>query len=186
MLPSNVVRWGGIAGVASGGVFVLLSLISLAMRGPSSVLDVIFLIAWLLTLISVAGLHAVQQGRYGLLGRAGSLVLAVGIVTSIIGTAAEVAGIAVLVWLAFPVGMLLMLVGFVLLGIATIRARVLPRWSGVILIAALPLTAIAGGILVESDLGDYPGVAVMGVAWLALGYALLQRGPSAKEPARLT
>jgi hypothetical protein len=61
-------------------------------------------------------------------------------------------------------GLLGMLLGFVLLGIATLRARVLPQWAGVALILVLPVAAL---------LGDYGGGLVLGIVWLALGYVLL-------------
>jgi hypothetical protein len=57
-----------------------------------------------------------------------------------------------------------MLLGFLLLGIATLRARVLPQWAGVALILVLPVAAL---------LGDYGGGLVLGIVWLALGYVLL-------------
>ncbi len=60
-------------------------------------------------------------------------------------------------------GFLGMLVGFVVLGLATIRGMVLPGWCGVALIVALPVAA---------TLGDYGGGMVLGLLWLALGYAL--------------
>ncbi len=73
-------------------------------------------------------------------------------------------------------GLLLMFAGFVVLGIATLRARVLPRWCGVALILALPLTFGSGVLLrPEGEFGDYPGAIVLGVIWLALGYALRSR-----------
>ncbi len=119
-MPLDIVRWGGLAGMVTGGVFVLSSALSLAIRGPYSFLDAVFVSAWLLALVTVAGI-------YGLLGRAGSLILPARIVGSTVGTAALVVGTASFAWLAFPGGALLMLVGFVLLGIATPRAGVLPR-----------------------------------------------------------
>jgi hypothetical protein len=61
-------------------------------------------------------------------------------------------------------GLLGMLLGFLLLGIATLRARVLPQWAGVALILVLPVAAL---------LGDYGGGLVLGIVWLALGYVLL-------------
>ena len=41
-----------------------------------------------------------------------------------------------------PVGGLLVLVGSILLGVMTIRARVLPWWCGVVLIVGFPLGAL--------------------------------------------
>jgi hypothetical protein len=41
-------------------------------------------------------------------------------------------------WMAFLLGILITLAGFLLLGRATLRAAILPRWSGVLLVLALP------------------------------------------------
>ena len=61
-------------------------------------------------------------------------------------------------------GLWFVLVGFVLLGAATLRLEALPRWCGVALIVGLPLAI---------TLGDYGGGIVLGLLWLAVGYALL-------------
>ena len=57
-----------------------------------------------------------------------------------------------------------MIVGFVLLGAATLRLEALPRWCSMPLIVCLPLAI---------TLGDYGGGIVLGLLWLAVGYALL-------------
>jgi hypothetical protein len=59
-----------------------------------------------------------------------------------------------------------MLAGFVLYGVATVQARVLPRWYGLALIAALPVTL---------TLATY-GTTLFGLILLVLGYALWSRG----------
>ncbi len=164
-MPLDIVRWGGLAGMVTGGVFVLSSALSLAIRGPYSFLDAVFVSAWLLALVTVAGI-------YGLLGRAGSLILPARIVGSTVGTAALVVGTASFAWLAF-------------LGARCSCSSVSCSWAsprrergccparGVALIIALPLTAVARSVLrAESDFGGYPGVVVMSVVWLALGYVL--------------
>lgn len=56
--------------------------------------------------------------------------------------------------------------GYLLMGIATLRLRVLPQWCGALLIFSVPI-AIA--------LGDFGGAAVLGLLWLAVGYALLSQ-----------
>jgi hypothetical protein len=61
-------------------------------------------------------------------------------------------------------GLWCVLVGFVLLGAATLRLKGLPRWCGVTLIICLPLAII---------LGDYGGGIVLGLTWLAVSYALV-------------
>jgi hypothetical protein len=68
---------------------------------------------------------------------------------------------ALLCWLA----------GFPLLGIATFRAKTLPRWSGSLLMAYFPLLSVAvyfdgkGGMMLLF-------LTLVGLLWLALGYAL--------------
>ncbi|HEX2181288.1 MAG TPA: hypothetical protein VHH10_03315 [Rubrobacteraceae bacterium] len=74
------------------------------------------------------------------------------------------AGSLALEWISFP-GTLGMLVGFVLYGVATVQARVLPRWYGLALIVALPVTL---------PLATY-GTMLFGLILLALGYVLWSR-----------
>ena len=69
------------------------------------------------------------------------------------------------------------LVGFVLYGAATLQAGILPRWSGVAFIVALPLVVILDLVV---------GSLVVGLVWLALGFALWRRGDVATEqPSRV-
>jgi hypothetical protein len=69
----------------------------------------------------------------------------------------------------FVSGILGWFVGFSLLGIATLRARVLPRWCGVLLLAYFSLFVFL--------LGSYGwGGIALGLLWAALGYALLSQG----------
>ncbi|MCA1738382.1 MAG: hypothetical protein LC740_06000, partial [Actinobacteria bacterium] len=79
-------------------------------------------------------------------------------------------------WLV-AVGVLGMLVGLVLYGAATLQARVLPRWCGILFIILLPVRILFGGF--QPIWG--------GLVWLALGYALWmqRRGMAAEQPARV-
>lgn len=65
---SKPVRWGALGAVLAGVAFLVLSLLSLAISGPSPYFDLGFIIAWLLTIPGVVGLHAAQNESYGLLG----------------------------------------------------------------------------------------------------------------------
>lgn len=174
-MSSNLIRWGAMGAVLAGVAFLVLSLLSIAISGPSPFFDAGFVIAWLLTVPGVVSLHAAQKERYGLLGRVGSVSLVAGVLANTLGLVPLAAGDESLFWLSFPVGALLLLAGFLLLGIATLRAGVLPRWCGVALIVALPLVAVAGAVFGAPIDEDYPGVVVMGLIWLALGYALWAR-----------
>ncbi len=121
------------------------------------------------------------MGSYGSLGTAGFFLTFVGAALAFVGQATS--GIfpnnGALGWLfsdpgfGFLVGLLLVSLGLVLLGVATLQARVLPRWCGVGLIA----------LVVFSALGAFGGFVVVGLIWLALGYALRsQMGISIEQP----
>ena len=84
-MSSNLLRWGALGAVLAGVAFVLLSLLSLAISGPSPYFDVGFGIAWLLTIPGVVGLHAAQSESDGLLGRVGSVSLVAGVIANTIG-----------------------------------------------------------------------------------------------------
>ncbi len=62
------------------------------------------------------------------------------------------------------------LLGGLLLGIATFRARILPRWTGILLAVAVPVAPLAVQLLPHA-LERYAAVP-MGIALACLGYAL--------------
>ena len=79
------------------------------------------------------------------------------------------------------VGGLLVLVGSILLGAMTIRARVLPWWCGVLLIVGFPLGDILNGVAAGSE------NIVFAIVWGSIGYALLSlRGTEAEQPSRVS
>ena len=81
-------------------------------------------------------------------------------------------GRSALEWISLP-GTLGMLVGFVLYGVATVQARVLPRWYGLALIVVLPVSLPLAGY----------GTALFGLILLVLGYVLwLRRAPLPHSP----
>lgn len=186
-MSSDTVSWGALGAVLAGAAFVVLSFLSLVISGPSPYFDAGFGVAWLFAIPGVLGLHGAQKERYGLLGRVGSVALVAGVIANTIGLVPLAAGNGSLLWLSFPVGAVFLLAGFVVLSIAILRAGVLPRWCGVALIIALPLTAVAGWVLGAERDADYPGVVVMGLVWLALGYALWARtGATSERPSRVS
>jgi hypothetical protein len=76
-MPPGIVRWGAWAGVVATVLFVLagilLILIAPPQRGSSNsfsdyLSEVILVVAFGLTLVVIAGLHALQSGSYGRLG----------------------------------------------------------------------------------------------------------------------
>ena len=179
MKTANLIRWGALAALASGALWIAGGLLHLAYpQDPPGALGyylnylgtAVFSAAYLGMLGGLVGLHARQVESYGRLGRAGFLLAFVGAALAFVGQATS--GIfpenGTLGWLfsdpgfGFMVGILLTSLGLVLMGIATMRAGVLPRWCGFGLIA----------LVVFSALGAYGGFVVVGLIWLALGYTL--------------
>ena len=85
-------------------------------------------------------------------------------------------------WLG-AVGVLGTLVGLVLYGAATLQARVLPRWCGILFIILMPGMILFGSLLS----GAYP-IIWSGLVWVALGYALWSQSSSSaagEQPSRV-
>lgn len=171
----------GVAWTASGVVGAAIA----GGRGPeafgsAALNEALFAVALAGTLGGLVGLHARQAAGYGWLGKTGFLasfvgaaLLLAGVVLSLLARA-PIGGDAL--GPAFPdrvswMGLWGALVGFALLGAATLRLGTLPRWCGWLLVVCVPLA---------TAFGNHGGGAVLGLAWLALGYALLgQRDVSA-------
>jgi hypothetical protein len=204
MSSSDLVRWGGLAAMLAGVAFSILLLIPVAFMvlnlhpdaypgAPFNVLgSVLFSAAWLLLLVGLAGFHALQEERYGFIGRAGFYAAIVGASAQIVSSVGFAWGSTSLKFLDF-LGFLVALVGLVLYGAATLQARVLPRWCGVGFIVGLPVwrgmsvvSAEYGGPL-GATIGGTLGGVLFGLLWLALGYALwAQRGMPTEHPARVS
>jgi hypothetical protein len=84
---SSTVRWGGLAGVAAGVMFVLSSILTLIAPPQRELgsfggylIEVVIVVAFALAMVAIAGVHAAQRlsRRYGGLGAAGALLTFVG------------------------------------------------------------------------------------------------------------
>jgi hypothetical protein len=195
MVSSDLVRRGGLAAVLAGAAWAVSGVVHFAMvypeagTGPTgSVSDYLIegahAVAEAGMLGALLGLRARQAPAYGWLGTLGFALAFVGsallcAITAIAMITKDALGEAVLGTI-FISGVVGWLVGFPLLGIATLWAKVLPRWVGVLLIAYFPLFAF-----LLSSYG-WGGIA-LGLLWLALGYALLSaRGAAVQRPSRVT
>ena len=196
-MSSNVIRWGGPALILGGLLWGLTYLTELVIgvtageeaynrADPSaSVLEwfwpAFFMGAIVFLGVGLLGVRARLEGRSRILGIVGALLACIAIVaasinlvllTGITGTptAADVLGFA---------GVLGILIGATLLGIATLRAGVLPRWARF----ALTFTAVAffpailatiplEGVAPDYVIADLPFL-VVGAVLAAVGYAML-------------
>ena len=124
--------------------------------------------AFALTLVAIAGLHGLQRGRYGRLGAAGSSITFVGYALIVVVAAVTVRVGGEALFAVRIVGALAILMGSVLLGAMTLRARVLPWWCGVLLIVGFPL-----GDILDGNVARGSESIVFGIVWGLVGYALL-------------
>lgn len=139
----------------------------------------IYIVVLVGMLWGLLGLHGRQEKRYGRLGAAGFLVAYVGITLALAGLG--------LIWLfrggvlgqepaitlglsGMVLGLALLGTGFLLLGVATLRARALPGWCGATLIVGF--VAVLIPLIFPVSLGSYGVIAVLGLVWLALSYVL--------------
>jgi hypothetical protein len=170
--------------MGAGVLFVLYSLLGLAVgKGDEpSILDLLAIVGYVLEVVGLLGFHALQGNNYGRIGRAGLYTTISAIVvweflllTSLLG--ADVG----LGWLVV-VGVLGSLVGLVLYGAATLQARVLPPWCGVLFILLMPGTILLGSVA-SGNLSIIWG----GLVWGALGYALWSQssGAATARPSRV-
>lgn len=198
MSSQNLIRWSGLAAILGGGLWMAgVVLIASRPRGcigaecafrpmrEGGPLDAaLFLLAVLFLGVGVAGLviRARKAGRFGQVGMIGLVAGAVGVAVLIISNLVQ----AVFFGGDFPLmpyfvipGGLAMVAGFLLVGLAILRARVLPRWAAGLLIAG------ALAMLGVNDQNAQVLLAIpFGVAWVAVGYALwLGLGESAPRPA---
>ena len=174
----GIVRWGGWAGVVAAIMYVLagiLILIAPLQRVFGSVsehlIEVILIVAFAVTLVVIAGLHGLQRGRYGRLGAAGSSITFIGYALIVVVAAVTILVGGEALFAVRLVGALAILIGSVLLGAMTLRARVLPWWCGVLLIVGFPL-----GDILDENVARGGEEIVFGIVWGLVGYALLSSG----------
>jgi hypothetical protein len=182
---SELVRWGGLAAMLGGIAYVVNVVLGLLVSETTTsvvhlLADSFAVVPVLLTLVGLVGFHTLQKANYGGIGRGGFYTVVVGLLAQVLGTITHLSGSEALEWLVFPVGIGLMIVGLVLYGVATLQARVLPRWCGLGFIVVPPLV-----IVLEISLEGY-GETLFGLLWLALGYVLWSgRGTTAQQPSRV-
>ncbi len=143
--------------------------------------------------VGLLGVRARLEGRSKKLGIAGALLAAVAVVAAsinlvllagVFGEATALDGLGFL-------GVIGVIFGAILLGIATLRARVLPRWARLVLtmtplafIPAIIVTIPLESVLPEYVIADLP-FPVVGTVLATVGYAILKnRMNEAGRPAR--
>lgn len=178
-MHSKLVRWGGLAAILGGLMYLAQSAISQVAPQPRTfvsfsdyLIEAAFIIALLSTLAGIVGLHALQRDRYGRLGIASSLVAFIGFAMLLVSAVSAFLAGHLGGFLLPALGFLLVLVGLVILGIATLRAGVLPRLYGAALIIAAPAAFVLESSLVSKCCETYGATIALGILWLLIGYAI--------------
>ena len=189
---SNLIRKGGLAGIVGGMAWALSGVFAFAFPGegagpPGSasayLVESAHAVAEAGMLVWLLGLRDLRAPAHGRLARVGlvaafagtALLFALTVLTPVQMLLAYALGVidprtgGTLVTLLFTSGLFAgWLVGYTVLGIAAFRARALPRWCGLSLVAQFPLL-----VFLMSFYGA--GGVVLGAVWISLGYALLSR-----------
>ncbi len=155
---------------------------------PGGIGKVILSAALLGPVLGIASLHVLQSEHYGRRGAAGALVSFVGFALLFVGFLGFVLLNSTVFAILLVLGVLVPFIGLILLGIATIRARVLPTWFGVLLIVGYPVAALFF-VLFGMPGGGFDFTAtfvVLAIFWGSIGYMLLSKGGArSQRPARV-
>src|SRR5829696_3320754 len=177
MITSSLIRWWELLGAVLGGLAWLVSVLLDSASAPQEPLFLVCAVAWLATLSGVGGLvglYALQASSYLLLGTSSFFAAFIGALLALAGTVLNLLSRVDLLQQGFYeqtlglglfitlIGVAVFGVGFTLLGVASLLGRRIPLWVGVAIIVAPLLAWLWGGY----------GAIVLGVVWLAVGYAL--------------
>lgn len=179
MASSNLIRWGGLAAVLAGALFIVEAVVVPFIGDSHWGFHALDAPPHALLAVGLVGFYLWQtrQERFGWLGTVGLILIVAASVVIAIGGLAIVFVDGVL---GAPVGVLdaihpvelLLLIGSVLFGMATMRVNVLPSGGAVlIIVGALGFFGIAfAGVGPEWLISV--AVAILGAGWAWLGYAL--------------
>jgi len=159
MTGSGMIRWGALAAML-GGLAAIVEFFVYPLE--PTVAEGALLAAYVLTAGGLAGFHALHRGSIGGLGWAGLWIASAGSLLAIVATMVALAAGTDLD-LVHSLGALLLIAGYMLHGVAALRARVLPSWCGLALIVVGPMTVVLIGF------GDYT-MLIFGLLWLMLGH----------------
>jgi hypothetical protein len=192
-MSSNLVRLSGLAAMAGGVLWALWGVVeqSVGWGAPGSVayeryelINRLMPLALLLVVVGFTGLHAAQRRSYGWLGTAGFATVLVGLMLITAGSVGEFwlfsdqsyEGVGRNAsWMLFLLGHLVLVIGTLLFGIATVRAKVFRQE------AAMLFAVMGVGVVVP-----FLGAIIFAIPFVWLGYLLwsgkYQRG---QQPSRV-
>ena len=209
MSTSRIYRLGGLSLLVGALIMIVGVWVRLNGSDLAAIVQPIYSTSWLLNLIGglflllgLTAMYAYQSRQAGTLGLIGFVLAFLGLAALEVGTSAIDGGVRPLLAvnpatqslaqtgsslsqggpgfdIVFLIGFVAIILGEILYGIATLRARVFPRWAAVLIIVGVPAIFLGGLLPV---VGNKPeALTLLGLAWC--GYFLLaNKGvPAAKS-----
>jgi hypothetical protein len=193
-LPTNLIRWSGVAAMLGGVLWALWTVgFNFVGYGEPGTLayeryeayNRLLPLALLPVMVGFLGLHAAQRRSYGWLGKAGFVTALVGLTLAVAGSVGEFwvftaqpygeANGRDASWTLYLLGHLVVAIGSVLFGVATVRAGILPRRAAT-MFTALGVAAVL----------PFFGALIFAVPFVWLGCALWSdKSSPVRQPVRV-
>ena len=206
MSTTKLIRWSGLISILAGVLYALGALLHPvgedlgAYASPKWVpAHQVYWVSAMLMLFGLVGLYARQVEKSGWLGLVGFVLAFIG--TAFVGSiffmastvlpliAAETPALFDQAAAPPALGVLVVvlgyIVGYIVFGIATMRAGVLPRWSGLLLIIGSAMFLISEAVPLNASLSHLIvtiGDVIFGAGFVWMGFALWSEK---REPARI-
>lgn len=193
MSNNRLISWSALASLLSGALWIT-TLLPLQEKVPlytHAAWHMVNAVAALLALCGLVGLYARYGPAAGRLGQAGLLLADLGAFLAFVGNGLEGLAEWEIGWAMFMLGMLALAAGLPLFGWAMWARPDLPRWSllphlssgiGFVLVAVASIAGAVAGLLTPEQLAVETSpllaailvtlIALFGLGWMTLGYAL--------------
>jgi hypothetical protein len=197
---TSLIRFGGLLAMVGGAVSATLGLLHvLQARGigfdsaekalqKGHYENPVALILLVGVLIAIAALHLVQRERYDGWGALTSVAAFAGVAMVVVGgLAGELISTGAVVGIPLLIGgVVAASVGIAALGVVTINTGLLPRWSGIALIAGSPpgvgtLFMFSTLLVMARIVPGEIGWALAGIPWMLVGYAIFRAGSARQQ-----
>lgn len=139
---------------------------------------------------SLMGLHAIQSPRVGWFSLVGSVAYgssfifyAATVVYALVQQTADYANLVDSLGILYPLHGLLLILGGLLFGGSVMRAGVLPRWTGLLLMVGVVVN-LAIAALPLPDISQIIGSTLRNIAFLGMAIALLKPQPASNTNPR--
>ncbi len=180
MTTKQLNRWSGLLAMVAGIASMFFNLAVPLGLIPASIEPPRGLITLTLTIFAVIGIYAYQSSHAGILGLIGFIVAEIGLLlnfalrflfTFVAPTLMQFPDALAAIDRspynsAFLATLVIFAVGYVLFGAATMRARMLPRWAGALLIVGAILSFVLMGLSVNV------GALLANAGFIWMGYTM--------------